>query len=212
MFTGIIEEIGTIISIKPWGQGFTFEIACRKVLSDLKVGDSVCVSGVCLTVVSYNDRGFRADVVSETVARSIIAGFRIGDKVNLERPLRPNDRLGGHFVQGHVDGIGKVMAKDERPPGFWLTIEMPSELSRYMVVKGSVAIDGVSLTIADVGHDRVSVAIIPHTASSTTLGERAIGERVNIEVDIIAKYVERLHSAPTLQSNLSLQSLAQMGY
>lgn len=212
MFTGIVEEFGTIRTIKRLGQGLSLKVECRAVLADLSVGDSICVNGVCLTVVSHNEHSFIADVVAETLSRSTLHHLRVGDLVNLERPLRPSDRLGGHFVQGHVDGIGRVVSREERPPGLWLTIEIPSELVRYLVEKGSVAIDGVSLTIASFNNNIISIAIIPHTAAVTTLGFRAPGDQVNIETDLIGKYVERLSVPLSSTSNFTIERLQEMGF
>ena len=183
MFTGIVEELGTVNARD--GGRFTFEAAT--VLEDLKIGDSVAVNGCCLTVVEIGEGWWRADAVDETLQRTNLADLRAGDPVNLERPVRLADRLGGHLVQGHVDAVGEIV--DAAPD---LRVKAPSDLLKYVVTKGSITIDGCSLTIVDVFDDGFSVAIIPHTAEVTTLGRKGRGDRVNLEVDLVAKYVERL--------------------
>jgi riboflavin synthase len=183
MFTGIVEELGTV---QPRDEGrFTF--AARVVLEDLKVGDSVAVNGCCLTVVEIGEGWWRADAVDETLARTNLADLRVGDPVNLERPVRLADRLGGHLVQGHVDAVGEVVTAAPH-----LRVKAPADLLRYVVTKGSITVDGCSLTVVDVFDDGFSVAIIPHTAEVTTLGVKRPGDGVNLEVDLVAKYVERL--------------------
>ena len=181
MFTGLIEELGILRSRN--GPRFTFEATL--VTEDAKVGDSIAVNGCCLTVVELGPGTWSADVVDETLSRTTLASLEPGAPVNLERPLRLSDRLGGHVVQGHVDGAGEVVAGAPD-----LVVRVPD--TRYVVEKGSIAVDGVSLTVAGVEDDRFSVAIIPHTAAVTTLGRRQPGDRVNLEFDLIAKYVERL--------------------
>jgi len=183
MFTGIVEELGTVNARD--GGRFTFEAAT--VLEDLKIGDSVAVNGCCLTVVEIGEGWWRADAVDETLQRTNLADLRAGDPVNLERPVRLADRLGGHLVQGHVDAVGEIV--DAAPD---LRVKAPSDLLKYVVTKGSITIDGCSLTIVDVFDDGFAVAIIPHTAEVTTLGRKGAGDRVNLEVDMVAKYVERL--------------------
>ena len=183
MFTGIVEELGRVRARD--GGRFTFE--ARTVVEDVKVGDSVAVNGCCLTVVDAGDGWWQADVVEETLARTNLAGLAPGDVVNLERPVRLADRLDGHLVQGHVDAVGKVVvgAPD-------LRVRAPSELLRYVVPKGSITVDGCSLTVVEVLDDGFTVAVIPHTAEVTTLGVKGPGAEVNLEVDLVAKYVERL--------------------
>ena len=183
MFTGIVEELGTVRSRD--GNRFTFD--AQLVVEDAKVGDSIAVNGCCLTVVDVGAGWWAADVVDESLSRTNLADAQPGDGVNLERPVRAADRLGGHIVQGHVDAVGEVV--DPAPD---LRVRFPRELSRYLVEKGSITVDGCSLTIVDAGDDEFTVAIIPHTAAATTLGGRKRGDRVNLEVDLVAKYVERL--------------------
>jgi riboflavin synthase len=186
MFTGIVEELGTVAA-RPTPNRFRF--AARTVLDDVVEGASIAVNGVCLTVIGW-DAGagwWEADVVDESLARSTLGGLRPGDPVNLERPVRVSDRLGGHLVQGHVDGVGTVTRAAPE-----LRVELPDGLGRYVVEKGSITVDGVSLTVVDADDDAFTVAVIPHTCEVTTLGRRTPGERVNLEVDVTAKYVERL--------------------
>ena len=188
MFTGIVEELGTVAA-RPARNRFRF--AARRVLDDVVDGASIAVNGCCLTVVGWDVAGrwWEADVVDETLLRTNLGGLGPGDPVNLERPVRLSDRLGGHLVQGHVDGVGIVVS-----PAPDLRVELPAEqqLGRYIIEKGSITVDGVSLTVVEAERDTFSVAVIPHTAEVTTLGGRRPGDRVNLEVDVTAKYVERL--------------------
>ena len=183
MFTGIVEELGTVIS----RQGPKLRIGASTVLADVELGASIAVSGTCLTVVAWGDDWWEADVVEETYARTCLGALEPGSPVNLERPVRLADRLGGHLVQGHVDAVGTIV--DAAPD---LRITLPEDLLRYIVVKGSITIDGVSLTVADKHDDGFSVAIIPHTSEVTTLGTKGPGDPVNLELDVLAKYVESL--------------------
>jgi riboflavin synthase len=189
MFTGIVEERGQIVAVEPLPDAARLTVAGPLVTSDAKHGDSIAVNGVCLTVVDVSGGAFTVDVVHETLLRSSLAKAHAGDQVNLERAMALGDRLGGHIVQGHVDGTGVFRSRDEAG----LTVfELPADLSRYVVEKGSIAIDGVSLTVAAVAGDQFSVALIPTTLALTTLGLRQPGDAVNLEVDVLAKYVERL--------------------
>jgi riboflavin synthase len=183
MFTGIVEELGSIESI----DGQRVRIAASIVTEDAKTGDSIAVDGCCVTVVDQGPGWWEADLSEETLKRGTIGDRAPGDPVNLERPVRLSDRLGGHIVQGHVDGVGEVV--DSAPD---LRVRMPGELLRYIVEKGSITVDGVSLTVVDVLDDGFTVAVIPHTMAVTTLGQRRRGDRVNLEVDVTVKYVERL--------------------
>ena len=183
MFTGIVEEMGQLRA----REDGRFIFAASRALDDAVVGGSIAVNGCCLTVVDLGPGWWAADVVPETLSRTALDGLAPGDPVNLERPLRLADRLGGHLVQGHVDGVGEVL---QGPPD--LSVRAPESVLPYLVEKGSVAVDGCSLTVASVGDDRFGAAIVPRTAAVTTLGRRRPGDRVNLEVDIVAKYVERL--------------------
>jgi riboflavin synthase len=191
MFTGIVEELGVVRSVTPNEGGARFVFEAEVVLDDIELGASIAVNGCCLTVVAHDDTSWSADAVIESLARTNLGDLAAGDGVNLERPVRLADRLGGHLVQGHVDGTGTVATREPQPDGSELiTIEAPAEVLRYVVHKGSITVDGVSLTIARRGDEAFAVALIPHTLSVTTLGTRATGTRVNLEVDLIAKYVE----------------------
>lgn len=183
MFTGIVEELGTVESV----DGDRIRIAARHVLDGACVGDSIAVDGCCLTVVALADGWWEADVSAETRLRTTLGALAPGTPVNLERPVRLADRLGGHLVQGHVDGVGEVVS-----PAPELQVRLPRELTRYVVEKGSVTVDGVSLTVVKALDDGFTVAVIPHTAAVTTLGRKGPGGRVNVEIDLVAKYVERL--------------------
>jgi len=186
MFTGIVEELGQLESLHDG----RLRIAARRVLEDVVIGESIAVNGCCLTVVAFGDDWWEADVSDETISRTSLASLAAGDGVNLERAVRASDRLGGHVVQGHVDGVGEIV--DPVPD---LRVRVPDSLLRYLVEKGSVTVDGVSLTIVEPLDDGFTVAIIPHTADVTTLGAKQPGDLVNLEVDVMAKYVERLVSA-----------------
>ena len=188
MFTGIVEELGHVIAL----EGDRIRIGARIVLDGAQIGDSTSVNGCCLTVVALGDGWWEADVTGETLDRTNLGDLRPGDPVNLERPVRLEDRLGGHLVQGHVDGVGTIV---EAAPD--LRVTAPAGLLRYVVEKGSITVDGISLTVVQPTSDGFSVAVIPHTAAVTTLGTKGIGARVNLEVDVVAKYVERLLDAHT---------------
>lgn len=200
MFTGIVEELGTIRAI----DGSSYEITAATVLSDVEVGASIAVNGCCLTVTAHGPGWWRTELSDETLARTSLGDLTPGDAVNLERPLAVGGRLGGHVVLGHVDGVGEVI---ETPPR--LRVRLPPDLMRYVVEKGSIAIDGISLTAFGIEGDTIEAAIIPHTSEVTTLGRRHVGSRVNIEVDILAKHVERLLlRSPATQADAD-RSLAQ---
>jgi riboflavin synthase len=192
MFTGIVEERGTVASIEQLTNAARVAIRGSVVLSDVRAGDSIAVNGVCLTVVDLGPDFFTADVMEETLKRSSLDAVAAGSEVNLERAARLDSRLGGHLVQGHVDGTGEVLAIE--PDAHWtaMRISLPADLGRYVVEKGSITVDGVSLTVVAVDDEAFSVSLIPTTLAETTLGSRQVGDRVNLEVDAIAKYVERL--------------------
>ena len=192
MFTGIIEEIGTVKGVKRGNRSVVLEVQAKKVLEDLKVGDSVATNGVCLTVTSFTGSVFCADVMPETMQRSNLGELRSGDRVNLERALALNGRLGGHIVSGHIDGTGKIVGREKDENAIWISVAASSELLRYIVDKGSITIDGISLTVVSVNDAGFTVSIIPHTQDETTLVKKKIGDTVNLENDIVAKYVEKL--------------------
>ena len=193
MFTGIVEELGRVRAITANEGGARIEIEATTVLDDAEIGASIAVNGCCLTVVTLGDGCWSADAVIETLRRTNLGDLQPGDAVNLERPLRLADRLGGHLVQGHVDGTGTVRARAPQADGStFVTFDAPAEVTRYVVHKGSITVDGISLTAAEVVDGGFAVAVIPHTLAVTTLGSKAVGARVNLEVDMVAKYVERL--------------------
>ncbi|HEY6391773.1 MAG TPA: riboflavin synthase [Bryobacteraceae bacterium] len=188
MFTGIIEEVGVVAVA-----GSRIKVLCRTVLEDSRAGASIAVNGVCLTAVTVEPDGFWSDLSPETLSRSNLGMLREGSRVNLERAAAVGDRLSGHIVQGHVDGTAELLSLESLPDGnWWLKVRMPGELDRYFIHKGSVTLDGVSLTIAALEQAVVGVAIIPHTYENTVLPDYEVGRRINVEVDLIAKYVERL--------------------
>jgi len=188
MFTGIVEELGTVAAA-----GSKLEIHCSTVLSDLSIGASIAVNGVCLTAVAVTEGGFAADLAPETLSRSNLGDLAAGSRVNLERPVTPATRLSGHIVQGHVDATGEVVALDALgDENWWLKVRVPKSLDRYLVEKGSVTLDGISLTIAALDGDVIGVTIIPHTFANTTIGQAGEGTRLNVEVDVLAKHVEKL--------------------
>jgi riboflavin synthase len=196
MFTGIVEELGTVLAISRTGDGARLELKCQMVLSDLINGGSVCVNGVCLTALDLRADGFGADLAPETMARTNLGKLREGDRVNLERPVTPVTRLSGHIVQGHVDCTGVIESiRDMGEGNHEVSIQLPGEFDRYLVYKGSITIDGISLTVAQVDNGVVRVAIIPHTWEATSLAARKPGDHVNIECDVLAKHVEKLLSA-----------------
>lgn len=216
MFTGLIEEVGTLRAVRRGAHSAVLSIGAETVLSGLKTGDSVAVNGVCLTVTAQDSGGFTADVMHETLDRSSLAGLGPGSPVNLERAMAADGRFGGHIVAGHVDGVGTIAAIEQDDNAIWFTITAPEQVLRYVVEKGSIAIDGISLTVARVEPDRFAVSVIPHTAAVTLLGRRRVGDRVNLESDIIGKYVERLlRPAPELktkESKLTMEFLSKHGF
>ncbi len=193
MFTGIIEELGRVLELKKREVGARITIACSAVLQDAAPGSSIAINGACLTAVSVSKDHFSAELAPETLKRTNLGDLKPGSLANLERPLRATGRLDGHFVLGHVDGTGEILALDALgDANWWLRIRIPRELSRYVVYKGSLAVDGISLTVAEVDRDVVGFTIIPHTWANTNLHTYQPGARVNLEVDILAKYVEKL--------------------
>ena len=215
MFTGIIEEVGTLRSVRRGAHSAVLSIGAETVLSDLKIGDSVAVNGVCLTATTVDAGGFTADVMHETLNRSSLGALVPGSPVNLERAMAANGRFGGHMVAGHIDGTGTITARRQDDNAVWYTVSAAPSLLRYIVEKGSIAIDGISLTVASVEADRFSVSVIPHTAAVTVLGRKRPGDIVNLETDLIGKYVEKLlrpaeDTAP--KGGISLEFLMKNGF
>ncbi|WP_295717549.1 riboflavin synthase [uncultured Oscillibacter sp.] len=211
MFTGIVEEIGVIRQIRRGAHSSVLTIGADTVLSDLKIGDSVAVNGVCLTATSLGSDSFTADVMHETLRRSSLGSLAPGSRVNLERAMAANGRFGGHIVSGHIDGTGSVLSQRREDNAVWVTIKTPAPLLRYIVEKGSIAIDGVSLTVAAVTDTDFSVSIIPHTGAQTILLGKKPGEPVNLECDVIGKYVEKMLT-PHKSSGITMDFLAQHGF
>ncbi len=192
MFTGLIEEMGEIANISRSRGAQKLTISASKIMDDLKIDDSVSVDGVCLTVVSRDSHSFSVEAVEETLKKTTLGALKLRQKVNLERALRAGDRLGGHFVQGHVDGVGKVAAWQNQQGGKLLTLRAPQEITKYAIPKGSITVNGVSLTIASLQNSQISIALIPHTLAVTTLGALKPGDAVNLEADMLGKYVHHL--------------------
>lgn len=209
MFTGIIEEIGHVKSLHRGAKSFTLEVEADVVMQGTQVGDSIATNGVCLTVTSLTGHGFTADVMPETVQRTALGELKAGSPVNLERALSLQTRLGGHIVSGHIDGTGRIADRRQDDNALWLTIECDSRLLRYIIEKGSITIQGVSLTVARVDERSFAVSLIPHTQSATTLHAARIGDLVNLENDIIAKYVEKLLGKAPSEEGL-LEKLRQL--
>ena len=190
MFTGIIEELGTIKGVRKQSEGIRLSITAKVIMDGMKTGDSIAVNGACLTVTEFDRYSLTADVSGETVNRTNIGKLRVGDKVNLERPMRLSDRLGGHLVSGHVDAVGLIRGMIKKGDVSVFTFEAPKEISKYLISKGSVAVDGISLTVNDITGNTFSVTVIPHTVKMTTIGFKKIGDIVNLEADMIGKYIE----------------------
>ncbi|MFG2181984.1 riboflavin synthase [Streptomyces abikoensis] len=208
MFTGIVEELGEVVAVEELGDSSRFRLRGPLVTEGAKHGDSIAVNGVCLTVVDTEDGEFTADVMAETLKRSSLGALSAGSRVNLERPMALGGRLGGHLVQGHVDGTGTIV---ERVPGeHWeiVRIALPAPLARYVVDKGSITVDGVSLTVVEAGDDWFTISLIPTTLALTTLGVKRAGDPVNLEVDVLAKYVERLLGKPAAGANATEEVVA----
>ena len=214
MFTGLVAELGTVVALKPLKQSYNITVKAQKVLANLKIGDSVAVNGACLTVVNISGSEFTADVMPETVKLTNLRHLKSGDRVNLERTLRLCDGLDGHIVSGHVEGVGVIAAKKAEGIAEIVTIKTPPELLKYIIKKGSIAIDGISLTVTEVTDTGFSVSLIPHTAKETTLGFKKPGDEVNLETDIIGKYVEHLlnFKAPKDKQGLTKSMLFENGF
>ena len=204
MFTGIVEEVGTVASVDLHDGHARLAISCREVVRDVRIGDSIAVDGCCLTVTSLlgdptGPDGWTADLMAETLRATALGELAAGVGVNLERAMRADARFGGHLVQGHVDGVGEVVARDEQPGTVFVTVRAPAEVAPYLVAKGSITLSGASLTVVDLDGDTFRVGLIPHTLTATTFGDRLVpGRRVNLEADVVAKYVERLLTGGTV--------------
>ena len=215
MFTGIVEEMGEILQIERGSESAVLHIRCKRVLENTKIGDSIAVNGVCLTVTSMSGDSYTADVMAETMSRSSLGTLKRGSRVNLERAMAADGRFGGHIVAGHIDGTGKVSKISRDETAVWYTIAASPEILRYIVEKGSITIDGISLTVATVTNRDLSVSIIPHTQQNTVLADRRIGDMVNLETDIIGKYVEKLlqpREPEQKESNITMEFLAEHGF
>ena len=217
MFTGIVEEMGVIKSIRKGASSAVLEIQAQVVLEDVHIGDSIAVNGVCLTATTFTPTTFTADVMHETLNRSSLANLRPGSRVNLERAMAANGRFGGHIVSGHIDGTGTIAALRKDDNAVWYTVQAAPSLLRYIVEKGSITIDGISLTVAKVTDTDFSISAIPHTVAVTVLQDRKPGDTVNLETDIIGKYVEKLltpQAQPTQKptSNITREFLSRYGY
>lgn len=208
MFTGIIEELG---SLKNLSEG-SIEIFCEKILSDIKIGDSICVNGVCLTATNFTENFFTADVMPETLRRSSLSELRIGGVVNLERAMKISDRFGGHIVSGHIDGVGKILNLRAEGNAIFINISAEKNLLRQIAEKGSVALDGISLTVVDSDFEKFSVSMIPHTREVTNFKFKRVGSLVNIETDILAKYIDRLMNFKNPPQNLTKEFLLENGF
>ena len=203
MFTGLIEEVGTIERVEPRPAGRRLRIRATHVLASTRIGDSLAVSGCCLTAVAVDPGGFEVEAVPETLSKTTLGGLGPGDRVNLERALRLDQRLGGHLVQGHIDGVGEVTALAPEGDGRRLVVEVPAALARFVAQKGSIAIDGISLTVAAASKRRCEIALIPHTLAVTIAGHYQAGQLVNLEVDLLARYVARLMDEAGIQGRSS---------
>jgi riboflavin synthase len=214
MFTGIVEEVGRIARIEQRGENRRITISAERTPKELNVGDSVSVSGVCLTALDINPGSFCADLAPETWARTSFSRIGEGALVNLELPMKADGRFGGHVVQGHVDGVGKLIAFDRiaDSENWWLQIELPKDIEKYTVFKGSISIEGISLTVAKLEKNRCTIAIIPHTVEATNLHSLKPGDPVNLEADLIAKYVEKMMKPESSESFLTVEDLVEQGF
>jgi len=214
MFTGIIEEIGIVEKITPISGGITIKIKAQKILDDIAVNDSVCIDGVCLTVIKFDKNSFWADAVGATLEKTTFNKVKAETSVNLERSVKLSDRLGGHLVQGHVNGIGTISEIKKLGENYLVKILIPDELEKYLIKEGSIAINGISLTIADLGNNEISISVIPHTWQNTNLKDKKVNEIVNVEIDILAKYVEKLlaKNNNNPDTNITEGWLKELGY
>lgn len=214
MFTGIIEETGKIVSIEKIAGGNRIKVNCSKIIDEISVQDSVCVNGVCLTAIKVDKNAFWVEAVGATLDKTTFASLPLSSSVNLELAMKLNDRLGGHLVQGHVNGIGTIKEITKLGDNYWLDVLIPPSLEKYLIDEGSIAIDGISLTIAKLEGTNAGVSVIPHTWNNTNLKEKKTGDKVNIETDVLAKYVEKLINKNELQqkNNLAESRLKELGY
>ena len=214
MFTGIIEEIGKISNIQPIAGGLRIRISSSKILDGISIDDSICVSGVCLTAIKVEDDGFWVDAVGATLEKTTFSKVQLSVPVNLERSLKLNDRLGGHFVHGHTNGIGTILEINKLGENYFLKIEVDENLERYLIDEGSITIDGISLTIAELYGSKVGISIIPHTWQNTAIQTKKIGDKVNVETDVLAKYIEKLVRKNGANDNINITEnwLKELGY
>ncbi len=215
MFTGIVEEVGSVLEIENRSRDYRLKIACSKVLEGTEIGDSIATNGVCLTVVDLGQEYFQADVMAESLRMSNLEDLSRSSKVNLERALSLNTRLGGHIVTGHIDSLGKIIDISQEKNAIWYEIETESSTMKYIINKGSIAVDGISLTVADLRETSFLVSIIPHTRMETSLGYSSVGDRVNLETDIVGKYIERLlnfDSSGQEKKDISMDLLMENGF
>ncbi|MGB0589123.1 MAG: riboflavin synthase [Myxococcota bacterium] len=212
MFTGLIEDIGELVGLQRHAKGAKVTVRCQLPIHEVRIGDSIAVDGACMTVVEMTDAQFTVDVSQESLERTTLGTVKVGTRVHLERALCLGDRLGGHLVQGHVDGVGKKVAQETIGEGWNITWTVPEDLLDTIVLKGSITIDGVSLTVAALEANRVTVAVVPHTGTMTTLTERAVGSMVNIETDLVGKYVRRILTRGAGQDGLTMNALKEAGF
>ncbi|MBY8136462.1 riboflavin synthase [Vibrio fluvialis] len=216
MFTGIVEAVGTLTAITPKGEDITISVDAGKLdMGDVKLGDSIATNGVCLTVVEFNSHSYSADLSLETLKKSGFADYKVGDKVNLEKAMLPTTRFGGHIVSGHVDGVGEIVERNSVGRAIELWVAMPAELSKYVAEKGSITVDGISLTVNDLRKNAFKLTIVPHTTQETTIDHFQVGRKVNLEVDVLARYLERLLNGgrdEQPESRITMEFLQQNGF
>lgn len=212
MFTGIVEEIGILNNINVKSEFSEIEIKCTKVLDDTQIGDSICTNGICLTVKEKSKDSFKADVMKETLDKTSLGKMKSGDELNLERALKVSDRFGGHIVSGHIDGYGEIASIKESENGVWFTIYADHSILKYIIYKGSITIDGISLTVAHIEDNYFKVSVIPHTIINTNLRSRKIGSLVNLECDLVGKYIEKFIVVNTQSTNEKVSSKITMDF
>lgn len=214
MFTGIVEDVGTVKQIKQGSESLQLQINAKKILQDVNLGDSISVNGVCLTVTNFTESTFDMDIMPETFHHTALRHLKVGSKVNLERAMSANGRFGGHFVSGHVDGIGKIVHRETRDNAEYYKIQVSPELSKYMMLKGSVSVDGTSLTIFGIENDVFTISLIPHTQEATILSTKNVGDEVNIECDMLLKYVYQLLNGKEqgTTKGITLENLRDSGF